>query len=544
MDYQQARSIRKSSLLSLIAERKFEDGQGIGSSIGGAISDKFKAKATGFKESLDPLNFVRKLTGKGAVGDIAVTGLGRLFGRKDRDIQAFGGYGRKKQRGKKNPQFTSLNSGPIKPLKVGDSVADILGKMYNFMLKTDQIHKLNGEIEQAFRQEQLDEDERRHKELVKAIKGFTKNGKTAVLDKKEGEEKGGFLEPILSGLSVWAAELLANLAAFASGVAALIFTGIKPPSLPKGGKNGKAGSGSLPKESMTKGDSVAKSPKGKETPTQRRSPSKTKGGTNRETRISRNTPPSPKTSTAKKVGKFAKSALKFTNDMMLKGVNGLLKFFNNPLFKGVAIAADLSGELEQLGKDYYAHINNPNSKATNEEFEFRLEKIFAKALGGYGGLELGGLIGAAVGTTVGGPWGTIAGGLGGAYIGAELGEELGGALFQYFATGKFPEINYPQAVEYKKEHGFVIGEGGAAFGTQARGVKKRTPTVVSKPDVSSKVTPVQISPQSSLGPGEQIVVNNSTKTVAGSRQKIVSANTPDTRHSDIVRHNRNIAASV
>jgi hypothetical protein len=184
MDYQQARSIRKTGLLSLIAERKFEDGQGIGASIGGAISDKFKAKGMAFKEALDPLNMVRKLTGRGGFGDIAVSGVGRLLGRNNRDIEAFGGYGRKKK-GKKNPSYSTISNGPIRPLKVGDSSADILAKMYNFMRKSDETTVRENEIDRAFRQEQIDEDNRRHKELVNAIKSYMKGTKGDDKDPKK-----------------------------------------------------------------------------------------------------------------------------------------------------------------------------------------------------------------------------------------------------------------------------------------------------------------------------------------------------------------------
>mgnify|MGYP003349644503 CR=1 FL=1 len=54
MEYSKARRIRKTGLFKLIAEKKFEEGQGLGSAIGGAISDKFKAKSMGFEEALDP----------------------------------------------------------------------------------------------------------------------------------------------------------------------------------------------------------------------------------------------------------------------------------------------------------------------------------------------------------------------------------------------------------------------------------------------------------------------------------------------------------
>ena len=170
MEYSKAKRIRKTGLFKLIAQKKFEEGQGFGSSIGEAISDKFKAKATGFKEAFDPLNMTRKLFGKGLIGDVAVTGLGRLFGRKESDIGYFGGF---KRKAKKDPNFSSITPGVIRPLKFGDSVADILGKMYNFMLKTDEKKKVNDEIEAAFRQEQIDEDERRHQELIKVVKKFT-----------------------------------------------------------------------------------------------------------------------------------------------------------------------------------------------------------------------------------------------------------------------------------------------------------------------------------------------------------------------------------
>ena len=198
MNYQEARRVRKTGLLSLINEGLFDEGKGIGGAVGGAISKRFKAKSVGIQEALDPLNWVRKLTGQGAVGDLAVTGLGRLFGRSNSAITAFGGYGRKNKNKKKNPQRTTVGARQIKPLKVGDSSADILGKMYNFMQKTHEIYKLNYQIEDAFRQEQMDEDERRHKKLIEAIlnrkiKPADDKGVKSFIDK--------LIEGIKSGLS-------------------------------------------------------------------------------------------------------------------------------------------------------------------------------------------------------------------------------------------------------------------------------------------------------------------------------------------------------
>ena len=191
MDYQKASSIRKKSLLQLIAENKFQQGRGIGSSIGGAISSKFKARAMGAKEALDPLNWVRKLTGKGVIGDIATTMAGRAFGRSDKDISYFGGYKRKKKRTNKDPQFTSVAPGVVQEIRVGDSVADILGKTYNFMKMSYERDKLNDEIQEAFIKEQKIEDEKRHEKLIDAVLGRKKT--------KDGEKtENTFFEKLLS----------------------------------------------------------------------------------------------------------------------------------------------------------------------------------------------------------------------------------------------------------------------------------------------------------------------------------------------------------
>ena len=146
MDYSQASSIRKKSLSSLIAEKKFGEGLGLGSSIGGAVSEKFKSKAVGIKEKLDPLNWVSALTGKGTFGKIATTLAGRAFGRGDESIEYFGGYGRSK----KDPQRTNIGPGRVLPLRVGDSTADILAKMYNLTKITFEKDKTQKEIEVSF----------------------------------------------------------------------------------------------------------------------------------------------------------------------------------------------------------------------------------------------------------------------------------------------------------------------------------------------------------------------------------------------------------
>ena len=207
MDYSKAAGIRKQSLLSLIAENKFENGQTVGASIKGAFTDKAKAKWTGYKEKLDPLNWVKGMTGNGVFGKSIRTLAGRAMGKTDEEISYFGGY----SRNKKNPHYTTIGAGRIQNLRVGDSIADVLGKMYNFMLKNAEREKLNYEIEKAFREEQTEEDGRRHDALIKSIKDYMKGKATLDKPPPEEEKEKGFWEAIIDGAAAWGAKLLSNL---------------------------------------------------------------------------------------------------------------------------------------------------------------------------------------------------------------------------------------------------------------------------------------------------------------------------------------------
>jgi hypothetical protein len=574
MDYQQARSIRKSSLLSLIAERKFEDGQGIGSSIGGAISDKFKAKATGFKESLDPLNFVRKLTGKGAVGDIAVTGLGRLFGRKDKDIQAFGGYGRKRLRGKKDPQFTTLNSGPIKPLKVGDSSADILGKMYNFMRKVDEINVRDMEIERAFRQEQMDEDERRHRELVKAIKAFTKKNKSDGKDEKN----------IGTGLGIAGiAELLYDMRKGLANTASKFLRGA-------GNAAKRAGKFFIPKkalEKFTNKPTIPKTPimeepapkgkiggKGSRTPPPRGS-SQAKSNL-KANRASRSVPMRETAKSYTRVEKavnaakpVAKTALK-ASTKVIKGVGGLLKFLASVPGLNTLAAGGVAYLEIQAALDAYKA-----GKISEDE----VHKRIVQSVGGAIGAVAGGTIGGAVGFAVGGPIGGVLGGIaGGVYAGAK-GEYAAALLYDYFAgLHELSQQEKDDAIaklsKFRQEHpGAMHGirtvdqaprneattkttepeslkkarEGISNF---AKDYKEKLKGSAGKgrgysPTQNSTNIPVKMNPESMQNNNQPVIAtNNQVNNFGGKPAKFVSLDTNKQRNTDLYSHLTRIAVAV
>ena len=81
--YKQAKETRKKSIGDLIAENVV-GGKDVGSSIGGAISDKTKANAIGLKESLSPLGIAKSIGGPAGAAI-----LGKLTGKSQEEIEHF-----------------------------------------------------------------------------------------------------------------------------------------------------------------------------------------------------------------------------------------------------------------------------------------------------------------------------------------------------------------------------------------------------------------------------------------------------------------------
>lgn len=161
-----------------------------------AVSDKFKARIMGIKEKFTPLNIVRMLTGSGTIGKSIRTKVGRSMGYSERDIQYFGGY--KRKRSIYGPDRTRVPSGSKAPVKVNDSTADILAKIYNLMRKIDEENTKRYEKEQNFTEENQFEDKKRHEKVLKALgaKGKTTAELEKEKPKEETDEKGGILNKI------------------------------------------------------------------------------------------------------------------------------------------------------------------------------------------------------------------------------------------------------------------------------------------------------------------------------------------------------------
>jgi hypothetical protein len=176
MDYGKAQDIRKKGLVNLITEN-IVGGQGIGSSFGSAISDRTKATFTGIKESFDPMNIAKKLTGGSKLASALV---GRMTGRSQEDIEHFAGSGKKKK-------SQSVGSKLLGMIGLGgdknDSMQDVLGLIYRELQRAEEDKKLEKEQhENMLEGEEAKEDER-NQELIEAL-----TGKRHITGKKTGKK--------------------------------------------------------------------------------------------------------------------------------------------------------------------------------------------------------------------------------------------------------------------------------------------------------------------------------------------------------------------
>lgn len=170
MDYQKAKDIRGKSLSSLITD-KIVRGEGVMAAVNKALSEKSKARATGFKEAFDPLNIVKKLT---FGSRIAPAILGRLTGRSPEAIRYFS----------RDPKKKQVSSGISSQDLQG--ATQTLGSIYALMVKIEEEKKLAEDRLARKQREEQDLEDARNKELIKALTGRAKPKKVV---KKEPQEK-------------------------------------------------------------------------------------------------------------------------------------------------------------------------------------------------------------------------------------------------------------------------------------------------------------------------------------------------------------------
>ena len=176
MTYQQARRIRNKdySLANLITRNIRSKDMGAGESIKAAFKEKFdvrtrlKAKVTGIKEKFDILNIAKFMTGG---SNVAPALLGKILGRSKEDIRNFTG-GRQSYEDFGAPTATKIGRDPHAG---GDmtGMSEVLNKILELQQRTYDNIKEQRETKNNFQEERDLESQKRHNDLLKAIKGFT-----------------------------------------------------------------------------------------------------------------------------------------------------------------------------------------------------------------------------------------------------------------------------------------------------------------------------------------------------------------------------------
>lgn len=172
MNYQQAADTRKRSLFSTITD-KLVAGQGIGSSVGGAISEKTQATVKGFKEKFDILNIAKTLTGG---SNLAPALLGKVLGRKKEDIAYFAAA--------KNKKIGGLSS-----TKTNEMAVEVLGLIYREMLRTEEQRKIDFDSIQEEKNKEMEAEDTRNKQIIAALTGRKKPTKKVKVEQKKKETK-------------------------------------------------------------------------------------------------------------------------------------------------------------------------------------------------------------------------------------------------------------------------------------------------------------------------------------------------------------------
>ena len=194
MEYQRAQILRGRSLRNLITDRTLA-GQGFGKSISSSIRDKTKAKLTGIKEKFDPMNISRAIGGR-----LGAYAYGKLAGRSEEDMAYFTGARRRSSvlsealgitPVKNDPLISKVSDGENRPVRKGEGISNIMARIFNLLKRRILEEREENQIAKNFEEEQESEKQRRHEELLDALKNL--GGGTA------SEEKKGksFLERII-----------------------------------------------------------------------------------------------------------------------------------------------------------------------------------------------------------------------------------------------------------------------------------------------------------------------------------------------------------
>ena len=189
LNYQQAKQVRERSIKDLIADELIR-GKGVGGAIKGAFGLRTQAKIKGIKEKFDPLNIVKFLTFGSRLGPALY---GKLFGRSRKDIEYF--TGRASAIGERKKKITGL-SGEGEDT---GGMKEVLNQILTYMQKTHEDDMILREKENNLRESAKLADDRRHKDLLKALGAGGQTGIAQKIKDKGNDFLSGIMN-IINGL--------------------------------------------------------------------------------------------------------------------------------------------------------------------------------------------------------------------------------------------------------------------------------------------------------------------------------------------------------
>lgn len=176
MGFAEAKKIRGESLSNRIAGR-LVGGESFGSSIGKSLSEGTKARMTGLREKINPMNIVKFMTGG---SKLAAALTGRMTGASKEDMKYF--------TGKSGATTSKDTASKIKPLmNQQEGMFDMLEEIHKLLIDIREKRDADKPSEESIFEKQK-QDERRHQELINAIRG-TKTKKETDTATKENSDK-------------------------------------------------------------------------------------------------------------------------------------------------------------------------------------------------------------------------------------------------------------------------------------------------------------------------------------------------------------------
>jgi hypothetical protein len=189
LTYQKAAKTRKQSTSDLTA-KNIVQGQSVDSAIKSAFKEKTKARITGIKETINPLNIAKKVTGGSSLGPAL---LGKIIGSSQEEIEYFSDM-KKTKKGKKNrdPLFVNMLVAGVQNVRGRDGLADVFGKLYELIKSHTEEEKIHDELMHTNKKLAEEEEQKKHEEIIDILTNKTKKQKE--IDKKvkeggEGKEK-------------------------------------------------------------------------------------------------------------------------------------------------------------------------------------------------------------------------------------------------------------------------------------------------------------------------------------------------------------------